>query len=210
MQSGYSKKQALLRLLVRWILLAVDRKQLILDAAAKSFSMFGYKATTMDQVAKIANVGKGTIYTFFKNKEELFYEIINQLIREMKERADASFDQNSSFVENVHKALMSMLEYRKWHQLTVKLFQEQKEIGTLEVQEVIHHLESAILSHMKVRVQEAVDKGEIETENSEITAFIIFKLYIALIFDWEKHNPPLSAEQIAKNFELHLFKGLSK
>ncbi|KAB7665371.1 TetR/AcrR family transcriptional regulator [Bacillus sp. B1-b2] len=189
--------------------MAVDRKKLILEAAAKSFSMFGYKATTMDQVAKIANVGKGTIYTFFKNKEELFEEIINQLIQEMKERADASFNQQSSFVENVHRALMSLLEYRKKHQLTVKLFQEQKEIGTMEVKAVISHLENAILHYMQERVQEAMDKGEIKGKNSEITAFIILKLYIALIFDWEKMHDPLSAEEIASSFELHLFEGLS-
>lgn len=46
----------------------VDRRQQVLQAAAKSFSLFGYKATTMDQVAKIANVGKGTIYTFLQTK----------------------------------------------------------------------------------------------------------------------------------------------
>lgn len=53
----------------------MDRRQEILEAAARSFTLFGYKATTMEQVAKIANVGKGTIYTFFANKEILFQEI---------------------------------------------------------------------------------------------------------------------------------------
>ena len=57
--------------------MATDRRKMIVEAATKSFSLFGYKATTMDQVAKLANVGKGTIYTFFKNKEELFEEIIS-------------------------------------------------------------------------------------------------------------------------------------
>ena len=56
--------------------MSIDRKKLILEAATKSFSLFGYKATTMDQVAKIANVGKGTIYTFYENKEQLFKEIV--------------------------------------------------------------------------------------------------------------------------------------
>lgn len=189
--------------------MTVDRRKLILEAATKSFSMFGYKATTMDHVAKIANVGKGTIYTFFKNKEELFYEIINDLIAEMKERADASFDSSSTFMENVHRALMNMLEYRKEHQLTVKLFQEQREIGTLEVKEVINHLENAILNYMKIRVQEAVDKGEIQIKDSELTSFIIFKVYLALIFEWERNHPPLSAEEIASSLEMHLFYGLS-
>ena len=189
--------------------LAVDRRKLILEAATKSFSMFGYKATTMDHVAKIANVGKGTIYTFFKNKEELFFEIINDLIVEMKEKADESFDSSSTFMENAHRALMNMIEYRKEHQLTVKLFQEQREMGTLEVKEVISHLENAILNDMKIRVQEAVDKGEIKTQNTELTSFIIFKVYLALIFEWEKQHPPLTAEEIASNFELHLFHGLA-
>lgn len=189
--------------------LAVDRRKLILEAATKSFSMFGYKATTMDHVAKIANVGKGTIYTFFKNKEELFFEIVNDLIKEMKERADESFDPSSTFMENAHRALMNMLEYRKEHHLTVKLFQEQREIGTLEVKEVISHLENAILNYMKTRVQEAIDKGEIETQNPELTSFIIIKVYLALIFEWEKHHPPLTTEEIASSFELHLFHGIA-
>ena len=64
----------------------MDRRQEILEAASKSFSLFGYKATTMDQVAKIANVGKGTIYTFFANKEILFQEIVVKMISEMKQK----------------------------------------------------------------------------------------------------------------------------
>ncbi|MEH7109635.1 TetR/AcrR family transcriptional regulator, partial [Bacillus sp. JJ1764] len=43
--------------------MAPDRRRMIVEAATKSFSLFGYKATTMDQFAKLANVGKGTIYT---------------------------------------------------------------------------------------------------------------------------------------------------
>lgn len=42
------------------------KKKGILEAATRSFGKFGYKATTMSQIAKQANVGKGTIYTFFQ------------------------------------------------------------------------------------------------------------------------------------------------
>jgi len=77
--------------------MSIDRKQLIIEAATKSFSLFGYKATTMDQVAKIANVGKGTIYTFFNNKEELLSEIVRSLIKEMKATAEAAIQEDLSF-----------------------------------------------------------------------------------------------------------------
>lgn len=76
----------------------VDRRQQVLQAATKSFSLFGYKATTMDQVAKIANVGKGTIYTFFTNKEQLFDEILRDVILEMKMIAEREIRRDKPFL----------------------------------------------------------------------------------------------------------------
>ncbi|MBP2241092.1 AcrR family transcriptional regulator [Cytobacillus eiseniae] len=189
--------------------MAVDRKQLIVDAATKSFSLFGFKATTMDQVAKIANVGKGTIYTFFKNKEELFDEIISSLIIEMKREADEAMDSSLSFHDKVHHGLYRILEFRIKHQLTIKLFQEEKEMGTPAVMEVMVKLEDAILGYLKEKIIIAIEKGEIQECNPEVTAFILLKLYIALIFDWEKKNEPLAKEEIARLLEQYIFKGLS-
>jgi AcrR family transcriptional regulator len=190
--------------------MAVNRKQQIIDAATKSFSLFGYKATTMDQVAKLANVGKGTIYTFFKNKEELFDEIVSTLILEMKEAAEQVIDPNLSFFENVHRALYRILEFRKKHQLAIKLFQEEREMGTPAVQEVMKKLERAIIAYIKQKIEEAIEKGEIRPCDSEITAFLMLKLYVALIFDWEQNHKPLEKEKIAELFQLYFLKGLSK
>lgn len=190
--------------------MSIDRKKLILDAASKSFTMFGYKATTMDQVAKLANVGKGTIYTFFKNKEELFDEIINELVRDMKRAAEESYDPTKSFYENVHQALMRILEFRKEHQLTIKLFQEEKEIGTPAVTEVIKTLEKVILTFIKERVVQAIERGDIKECDPELTAFVMLKLYIALIFDWERNHSPLDKEKILSLFQQYIFDGLSK
>jgi AcrR family transcriptional regulator len=190
--------------------MTVNRKQQIIDAATKSFSLFGYKATTMDQVAKLANVGKGTIYTFFKNKEELFDEIVSTLIKEMKDAAEQVVDPNLSFFENVHRALYRILEFRKKHQLTIKLFQEEREMGTPAVQEVMKKLEGAIIVYIKQKIEEAIKKGEIRSCDVEITAFLMLKLYVALIFDWEQNHEPLEKEKIAELFELYFLKGLSK
>lgn len=190
--------------------MSIDRKQLILEAASKSFSMFGYKATTMDQVAKLANVGKGTIYTFFKNKEELFDEIIQGLVREMKGAAEESYDESKSFYENVHRSLLRILEFRKEHQLTIKLFQEEKEIGTPAVSEVIGTLEKVIINYIKDKVIHAIERGDIKECDPELTAFVMLKLYIALIFDWEKNHKPLVKEQILSLFQQYIFDGLSK
>lgn len=55
-----------------------------------------------------------------------------------------------------------------------------------------------------------MEKGEIRPCNAEITAFLMLKMYIALIVDWEKDHQPLTKEQIAELFALYFLQGLSK
>ncbi len=53
-------------------------KHLIFEAALKNFSKFGYDQTKMDDIAKSANVSKGTLYLYFQNKEDLFFHMCKQ------------------------------------------------------------------------------------------------------------------------------------
>ena len=189
--------------------MAADRRKMIVEAATKSFSLFGYKATTMDQVAKLANVGKGTIYTFFKNKEELFEEIISSLVKEMIIEADSVLHPDLPFTENVHRALYRLLEFRSQHQLMIKLVQEEKEMGTLAVSEKLQHVENEIIAYLKGKMETAIAKGAIAPVNTEMTSFLLLKMYIALVSDWEKNHEPLSSEQIAEVMKVFLLKGLA-
>jgi TetR/AcrR family fatty acid metabolism transcriptional regulator len=59
---------------------SVDRAQKrnrLLEAAAKVFSERGFKRTTMAEVARRADVGKGTVYEYFESKESLFLELLD-------------------------------------------------------------------------------------------------------------------------------------
>jgi AcrR family transcriptional regulator len=56
-----------------------ERADRILDAAAELLVRWGYKKTTVDDIARLAGVAKGTIYLHWKTREELFLTL---LIRE--------------------------------------------------------------------------------------------------------------------------------
>ncbi|WP_188695881.1 TetR/AcrR family transcriptional regulator [Pullulanibacillus camelliae] len=186
----------------------MDKRQRILEAAERSFGLFGYKATTMDQVAKLAGVAKGTIYTFFKNKEELFNEIIDGLITSMRKRAEMAIHEEDSFFDNLHRALYDILDFRREHQLTLKLSQEFREIGTNNAKAALERLENMIVKFIERHLQIAVDKGEIVQVDPHLTAFIMLQLYIALIYKWEEREQPLSREEIAQLFQRYLVLGL--
>lgn len=188
----------------------VDRRKLIVEAAEKSFALFGYKATTMDHVAKIANVAKGTIYTFFANKEELFDEILRSVIVEMKNITEHEVQSDRPFFENLYQSMDKLLEFRSEHELLVKLFQEVRDFGTPQAREGLDKIEAAILDYLERQIDRAAQRGEIREFNPKVISFVLVKLYIALTSDWNKIHEPLSKDQIREFSRVFLSGGLSK
>lgn len=188
----------------------MDRKQEILLAAAKSFSMFGYKATAVDQVAKIANVGKGTIYNFFTNKEELLQEVVISMIRDMKIEAEQTIDREASFIENAHNGLMKMLQFREQHLLFAKLIEEEKAIQTPAVKQMLIKIEEEIITFLANRIRIGIQKNEIRPCNPELVAYLLFRSYLAMVVDWQlTHEEPLHEDDILTLFKETLFRGLA-
>jgi AcrR family transcriptional regulator len=58
------------------------KKDCILLQAARCFSRFGFKKTSVDEIAKAAGVAKGTIYLAAESKEDLFYQALHREVRE--------------------------------------------------------------------------------------------------------------------------------
>ncbi|MCE5168942.1 TetR/AcrR family transcriptional regulator [Paenibacillus profundus] len=189
--------------------MSIDRRKQIVEAAAQSFALFGYKATTMDQVAKIAQVGKGTIYTFFTNKEELFDEILQQLIHEMKEIADREIQADKSFFDNLYRVLDRVLDFRSRHELAMKLSQEVRDFGTPMAKDALLTLEGALLEYVERQVRLAMEKGDVKDADPKIISFVMLQLYKALSTEWNKLHEPLDKESIKSYFQLHFMDGLA-
>ena len=113
------------------------------------------------------------------------------------------------FQDNVHHALVEMLDFRRDHQLMIKLIQEQRDIGTPIVNNVLDKVEESILTFIRDKIEIAIQRGEIKKCDPDIFAYIILVTYISLIFDWEKSREPLSKEEIAEIFQTYIFNGLS-
>lgn len=67
---------------------SVPREQQILAAAFEEFAANGYAAARLDNVAKRANVAKGTIYLYFASKGRLFQAVVRSLIHPVRENFD--------------------------------------------------------------------------------------------------------------------------
>lgn len=88
----------------------VEVKGKIVESALIAFSKYGYDKTRMDDIAEAAKVSKGTLYLYFKSKEELFYAISETNILRLKEqlstlmatRKEELVSNAEKFYENFH------------------------------------------------------------------------------------------------------------
>lgn len=67
----------------RWRRLPHIRPQQIMAAAAKVFARDGLHAASLDQVAREAGITKGTIYLYYKSKEDLFFATMGDKVAEV-------------------------------------------------------------------------------------------------------------------------------
>ena len=74
----------------RWRRLPEERPRQILEAAREVFGEHGLAASRLDDIAKRAGLSKGTIYLYFPNKEELFREMVRQMVVSQIEQGEQS------------------------------------------------------------------------------------------------------------------------
>ena len=64
-----------------------DRRQKILAAAEAVFDANGYATATVEQVAAKAGISKGSIYNYFRSKEELFEQVFANAVSQLEAQA---------------------------------------------------------------------------------------------------------------------------
>jgi AcrR family transcriptional regulator len=82
-----------------------ERRCCILDAAERVFLKHGLAAATMDQIAQEAEVSKGTLYLYFKGKDELYLTIALRALGELAKLFDEVAAQGGTGLERVERLL---------------------------------------------------------------------------------------------------------
>ena len=78
-----------------------QRRSAILRAARKEFFEKGFRAVTVDSIARRAELSKGAIYLYFKSKEEIYAQILLRDIDKFHEKVATLLDTSKSASENL-------------------------------------------------------------------------------------------------------------
>ena len=148
-----------------------DKRNAILDAATRLFAERGLTAAPTSEISKQAGVAEGTLFTYFKTKDDL----INALYREIKlELADAMMSDYPR-KKNVRTRLRHVWDrYVNWGIANPK---QRKVLAQLQVSEVLS--------------KESVDAGS--------APFVEFQIMIHDAFEQRVFRNDLPAELISKS-----------
>jgi len=177
-----------------------EKKLEILRAAGRVFFRHGFERSKMDDVAKEAGIGKGTVYEYFTSKEQLFEETVAYNYRILLEGLKKAIVPG----ENIREKLTAFARF------VVEMFREYSRIFGLTANSSILARElGAIMIEFNLRVQdilsgeikEAVSRGEVRADlDPELISSIVMgsvhqycsrQVRICKKTAYEKHNGPI-------------------
>lgn len=88
-----------------------ERREKILNSATKHFAKIGFCSTDMDKIAKNAGVGKGTLYNYFKNKEDLYLSCIERHFELTLSYIDLKTSESETVEEFINNYIDASIEY---------------------------------------------------------------------------------------------------
>ena len=181
------------------------KRDQVIEAARKLFHQFGFKKVSMDEIAKEAGVTKKTIYMYFESKEELLKYFIQEEISNMEKIVEKVEAKPQDFFETVNEAIYEILQYRK-HQDFLNIIAREAEW----LKNPISMIDGKIQNYIKSKLQKAKEKGYIDYLDLDITTFLIYKMYIALIFEWNTEEKEIDEQMLAQTISGILKNGLRK
>jgi TetR/AcrR family transcriptional regulator len=89
----------------------LKKREKIMRAALKVFSRKGYSPAALDEVAREASIAKGTLYLYFRDKEDLFYSTILYVIDKLAERMQKNVSDTMDPLETMKNLAYEELDF---------------------------------------------------------------------------------------------------
>ena len=166
---------------------------------------YGIHKLTIAQIAKTAGVGKGTVYEYFENKEDIVFEIITVFIVEYENRLLEIVHKNISTKEKLFH-FFYMIHENEESRKQLKIYREFLAIsmtnGTQQMIDFNIGCRNMFLDILEQIIEQGIEKGEIDREMRNMkSAMLTFSL--GLIVD--VHTSALNSKDEINTFLDALF-----
>ncbi len=161
-----------------------SKREMIKAAGIKSFAMFGYRKTTLEDIASVINMKKNSLYYYFESKDALFKEIIEDTISKHYQKANEILHRDMNASEKLFMMMDCLSEFilKRTKEYTVKIS------SYLEISKVIKKsfpdFREKEISMLSTILKEGVSRNEFIEHDADTLARDIAEL-IPSIFTYQ-------------------------
>jgi len=187
------------------------KRQQILDAAYEVFSHKGYHRATVDEIIALADTGKGTVYNYFVNKEQLFYTLIKERGAPFENALQQIVDAQAPPMEKIENMIR---EYLAFYVLNADLWRvmmhEVRGLGragysnfSQEQRDKYGEWFRQTIGMLGIVLAEGIQTGDIRQCDVNKTAYALFSVIAMTVFQkFVSEDVDATAKSIT-NFFLH-------
>ena len=193
------------------------KKKQIITAAIHVFARNGVTKTRMVQIAEAAGIGKGTIYEYFRSKEEIFSSAFNTMFAEMEKRLQQIIASDIGPLEKLRQLIYTSIDFygheaSDFSAIMMDFWAEgirtknEEILHAINLKQIYRDFRQLISLIVKDGIKQGVFKKTDPTAFAAITMAAMDGIFLQIIMEPEiiDHN------KIKKVFEDTLLAGLSE
>lgn len=172
-----------------------EKHNAILTAARKLFGRYGLRKTTVDEIAREARVGKGTIYNYYKSKEEVFRVVVEEEAQIFKNEMKKAVDSQTTPEKKIRAYVITRMQIVNQLANFYSSFKDEylEYYGFIEkIRKKYTDYEISIIKEM---LKEGVNKKVFSIKNLDLTAFAVVIAMKGLEYYWVMEQDSLDAEK---------------
>jgi AcrR family transcriptional regulator len=163
------------------------RKEILL-AAEKLFAAKGFFPTTMSEIAQEAQFGTGTLYKYFKSKEDLYFTLIDEKTAEINGPVKAELSKKMSAIERIEKILRIQLEFIERNRDFFRIYVSERSRFEWTVKDDlgkgIHEKMVAYIHLLAQVMKQGIKDGAFKPKDPMDLAHALVGIVNSFVFEW--------------------------
>lgn len=184
-------------------------RERIFEAAVSCFENFGYKKTSIDEIAQAAGVGRGTVYLYFKDKDDLFLEILNRKTGELLEAATVGVYEANDTISGLVCMAHNIINILDKDPLLFNSFRNAREFGIPHLMPRLGELVSSGIALKEKVILKGIDKGDIKPVNARAVAFVLNMGFESFYLTHKSEALGMSSDEYLEFWERLLREGIA-
>lgn len=184
---------------------AERKKEEIIQSALSIISEKGYHATTMEDIAAKLLMTKGSVYYYFKDKQDLVYKSHKMLLEQSINNIEQILTEDLSAREKLEKTMIVHIDYLITERTGFTLGARPEQIFEGEQLKDILDLREKYSEYIDSLIIEGMEKGYFQKVDIKIVRNIILGA-MNYIIEWYSPNGSKSKEELAKMISNYLLR----